>query len=309
MVKYSGDHLHPLLPYRPRPVPVGCRPGSFSSPAPASSSPKPTPACSPTPSSASPPTSASPTSSRPATTRPTAPASTAFAAPAWWKAHASSRAIAKRTGLPVLTDVHTAEDCAASPTPSATSSCAADPRLPLPPDRSARSPPPRPAAPSTSRKASSSPRWTCATPSQKVRERGNAAGQSLTERGASFGYNNLVVDMRSLPIMREFAPVVFDGTHSVQTPRRQRRLAAASRSSSPCSPAPPLPPASTASSSRSTTIPPKRSPTAPMPSTLTASSPYWKDSWRFTRQPTKIADCPPPTCDPETANLKKTAPQ
>jgi 2-dehydro-3-deoxyphosphooctonate aldolase (KDO 8-P synthase) len=40
----------------------------------------------------------------------------------------------------------------------------------------------------------------------------------LTERGASFGYNNLVVDMRSLPIMRGFAPVVFDATHSVQTP-------------------------------------------------------------------------------------------
>jgi 2-dehydro-3-deoxyphosphooctonate aldolase (KDO 8-P synthase) len=40
----------------------------------------------------------------------------------------------------------------------------------------------------------------------------------LTERGFSFGYNNLVVDMRSLPIMRKFAPVVFDGTHSVQTP-------------------------------------------------------------------------------------------
>lgn len=40
----------------------------------------------------------------------------------------------------------------------------------------------------------------------------------LTERGASFGYNNLVVDMRSLPILRELAPVVFDGTHSVQTP-------------------------------------------------------------------------------------------
>ena len=41
---------------------------------------------------------------------------------------------------------------------------------------------------------------------------------SLTERGASFGYNNLVVDMRSLPILRGFAPVIFDGTHSVQTP-------------------------------------------------------------------------------------------
>lgn len=40
----------------------------------------------------------------------------------------------------------------------------------------------------------------------------------LTERGASFGYNNLVVDMRSLPILQEMAPVVFDGTHSVQTP-------------------------------------------------------------------------------------------
>jgi 2-dehydro-3-deoxyphosphooctonate aldolase (KDO 8-P synthase) len=40
----------------------------------------------------------------------------------------------------------------------------------------------------------------------------------LTERGASFGYHNLVVDMRSLPIMRALAPVVFDGTHSVQTP-------------------------------------------------------------------------------------------
>lgn len=41
----------------------------------------------------------------------------------------------------------------------------------------------------------------------------------LTERGASFGYNNLVVDMRSLPIMRSFGyPVIFDGTHSVQIP-------------------------------------------------------------------------------------------
>ena len=41
----------------------------------------------------------------------------------------------------------------------------------------------------------------------------------LTERGASFGYNNLVVDMRSFPIMRSFGyPVVFDATHSVQMP-------------------------------------------------------------------------------------------
>ena len=51
----------------------------------------------------------------------------------------------------------------------------------------------------------------------KVRESGNDK-LFLTERGSSFGYNNLVVDMRSLAIMREFAPVVFDATHSVQLP-------------------------------------------------------------------------------------------
>ena len=41
---------------------------------------------------------------------------------------------------------------------------------------------------------------------------------SLTERGTTFGYGNLVVDMRALGIMRKLAPVVFDGTHSVQMP-------------------------------------------------------------------------------------------
>jgi 2-dehydro-3-deoxyphosphooctonate aldolase (KDO 8-P synthase) len=52
---------------------------------------------------------------------------------------------------------------------------------------------------------------------EKVTESGNAR-VFLTERGTTFGYNNLVVDMRSLVIMRALAPVVFDGTHSVQTP-------------------------------------------------------------------------------------------
>ncbi|HZW80375.1 MAG TPA: 3-deoxy-8-phosphooctulonate synthase [Candidatus Deferrimicrobiaceae bacterium] len=55
---------------------------------------------------------------------------------------------------------------------------------------------------------------------EKCREAGNSQ-VFLTERGASFGYNNLVVDMRSLPIMRKFAPVVFDATHSVQLPSAQ----------------------------------------------------------------------------------------
>lgn len=51
----------------------------------------------------------------------------------------------------------------------------------------------------------------CFTESEKY-------GIWLTERGNSFGYGNLVVDMRSLVIMRAFAPVIFDATHSVQMP-------------------------------------------------------------------------------------------
>ena len=43
-------------------------------------------------------------------------------------------------------------------------------------------------------------------------------GVWLTERGSTFGYGNLVVDMRNLVLMREFAPVIFDATHSVQMP-------------------------------------------------------------------------------------------
>ena len=59
--------------------------------------------------------------------------------------------------------------------------------------------------------------WDMKHPVEKVRSTGNER-VFLTERGASFGYNTLVVDMRSLPVMREMAPVVFDGTHSVQQP-------------------------------------------------------------------------------------------
>src|SRR5499426_3776918 len=55
----------------------------------------------------------------------------------------------------------------------------------------------------------------------KVTESGNP-NVLVTERGASFGYNTLVVDMRSLPIMAEIGcPVIFDATHSVQQPGGQ----------------------------------------------------------------------------------------
>jgi len=51
----------------------------------------------------------------------------------------------------------------------------------------------------------------------KVKSVGNN-DVTLIERGTTFGYNNLVVDMRSIPIMQKFAPVIFDATHSVQLP-------------------------------------------------------------------------------------------
>lgn len=55
----------------------------------------------------------------------------------------------------------------------------------------------------------------CDSVSYEISEK---AGVWLTERGSTFGYGNLVVDMRGLVIMRKFAPVVFDATHSVQMP-------------------------------------------------------------------------------------------
>lgn len=51
----------------------------------------------------------------------------------------------------------------------------------------------------------------------KIRSTGNQ-NVCLTERGFALGYHNLVVDMRAIPIMRQFAPMVFDVTHSVQQP-------------------------------------------------------------------------------------------
>ncbi|MGW8193223.1 MAG: 3-deoxy-8-phosphooctulonate synthase [Desulforhopalus sp.] len=60
--------------------------------------------------------------------------------------------------------------------------------------------------------------WDMENAVNKIRGVGGARIM-LVERGASFGYNNLVVDMRSLPVMRSFGcPVIFDATHSVQLP-------------------------------------------------------------------------------------------
>ncbi len=127
------------------------------------------------------------------------------------------RAISKDTGLPVLTDVHTPEDCARL------SSAVGDVELVLQiPAFLCRQTDLLIAAAQTGR-AINVKKGQFVAPGDmkhavaKVRESGNER-VSLCERGSTFGYNNLVVDMRALPIMREFAPVVFDGTHSVQTP-------------------------------------------------------------------------------------------
>ena len=60
--------------------------------------------------------------------------------------------------------------------------------------------------------------WDAANILEKCAREGNP-NLMLTERGVSFGYNNLVVDFRALPLMREMGyPVIFDATHSVQLP-------------------------------------------------------------------------------------------
>jgi 2-dehydro-3-deoxyphosphooctonate aldolase (KDO 8-P synthase) len=127
------------------------------------------------------------------------------------------RAIGQSTGLPVLTDVHTAADCA--PVAEAVDV------LQIPAFLCRQTDLLIAAAEATSRtggainvkKGQFVAPWDMRHAVEKIRESGNDR-VSLTERGASFGYNNLVVDMRSLPVMRGYAPVVFDGTHSVQTP-------------------------------------------------------------------------------------------
>jgi 2-dehydro-3-deoxyphosphooctonate aldolase (KDO 8-P synthase) len=63
--------------------------------------------------------------------------------------------------------------------------------------------------------------WDMANVVAKITESGNA-NVLVTERGSSFGYNTLVVDMRALPIMAELGcPVIFDATHAVQQPGGQ----------------------------------------------------------------------------------------
>lgn len=76
--------------------------------------------------------------------------------------------------------------------------------------------------------------WDMAHVAAKIASTGNE-NILLTERGASFGYNALVADMRSLPIMAETGyPVVMDATHAVQAPGGQGSASGATAASRPC---------------------------------------------------------------------------
>ena len=127
------------------------------------------------------------------------------------------REIRETTGLPTLTDVHAAEQCAA----------AADAVDVLQiPAFLCRQTDLLVAAAKTGRainvkKGQFLAPWDMANVAAKITDSGNP-NVMVCERGASFGYNTLVTDMRGLPIMAKTGhPVVFDATHSVQQPGGQ----------------------------------------------------------------------------------------
>jgi 2-dehydro-3-deoxyphosphooctonate aldolase (KDO 8-P synthase) len=123
------------------------------------------------------------------------------------------RGVAEATGLPVITDVHQAADCErvaeAVDVLQIPAFLCRQTDLLLSAAKTGRA--------VNIKKGQFVAPWDMRYAVEKVTGAGNPR-VFLTERGFSFGYNNLVVDMRSLAIMRKMAPVVFDGTHSVQTP-------------------------------------------------------------------------------------------
>jgi 2-dehydro-3-deoxyphosphooctonate aldolase (KDO 8-P synthase) len=123
------------------------------------------------------------------------------------------RRIAESTGLPVITDVHQPDDCErvaeAVDVLQIPAFLCRQTDLLIAAARTGRA--------VNIKKGQFVAPWDMSFAVEKVAAAGNPR-VALTERGFCFGYNNLVVDMRSLAIMRKIAPVIFDGTHSVQTP-------------------------------------------------------------------------------------------
>jgi 2-dehydro-3-deoxyphosphooctonate aldolase (KDO 8-P synthase) len=138
---------------------------------------------------------------------------TSFRGPGLVEGTAILRRLAESTGLPVLTDVHEPAHCEIAAEGADVLQIPAflsrQTDLLVAAGRTGRA--------INVKKGQFVAPWDMRHAVEKVATTGNTR-VFLTERGASFGYNNLVVDMRSLAIMRRFAPVVFDGTHSVQIP-------------------------------------------------------------------------------------------
>jgi 2-dehydro-3-deoxyphosphooctonate aldolase (KDO 8-P synthase) len=138
---------------------------------------------------------------------------TSFRGPGLVEGTAILRRLAAATGLPVLTDVHEPAHCEIAAEGADVLQIPAflcrQTDLLVAAGRTGRA--------VNVKKGQFVAPWDMRHAVDKVATTGNSR-VFLTERGASFGYNNLVVDMRSLAVMRGFAPVVFDGTHSVQIP-------------------------------------------------------------------------------------------
>ncbi len=138
---------------------------------------------------------------------------TSFRGPGLIEGTAILRRLAEATGLPVLTDVHEPGHCEIAAEGADVLQIPAflcrQTDLLLAAGRTGRA--------VNVKKGQFVAPWDMRHAVEKVATTGNPR-VFLTERGATFGYNNLVVDMRSLAIMRAFAPVVFDATHSVQIP-------------------------------------------------------------------------------------------
>ena len=136
-----------------------------------------------------------------------------FRGPGLVEGTAILRRLAEETGLPILTDVHEPSHCEIAAEGADVLQIPAflcrQTELLVASGRTGRA--------INVKKGQFVAPWDMRHAVEKVASTGNSR-VFLTERGASFGYNNLVVDMRSLAIMRAFAPVVFDGTHSVQIP-------------------------------------------------------------------------------------------
>ncbi|MGA8530535.1 MAG: 3-deoxy-8-phosphooctulonate synthase [Acidobacteriaceae bacterium] len=138
---------------------------------------------------------------------------TSFRGPGLVEGTAILRRLAEATGLPVLTDVHEPAQCEVAAEGADVLQIPAflcrQTDLLVAAGRTGRA--------INVKKGQFVAPWDMRHAVEKVASTGNTR-LFLTERGSTFGYNNLVVDMRALAVMRGFAPVVFDGTHSVQIP-------------------------------------------------------------------------------------------